>query len=141
MPKDKFGTAINCIDGRVQLPVIKWLKENYHLDYIDMITEPGPEKVLSHGEEIESLKSKVLISVKAHGSDIIAIVGHYDCAGNPVSKEEQFNQIQRAVQVIHSWNLEAIQKVIGLWVNDSWKIEVVDISEEEEIGIRPRKQN
>lgn len=130
MFKGKFGTAINCMDGRVQLPVIKWLKENYHLDYIDMITEPGPEKVLSHGEEIESLKSKVLLSVKVHGSNTLAIVGHHDCAGNPVSKEEQLNQIRRAVQVIYSWNLKAIQKVIGLWVDDSWKIEVVDISEE-----------
>ncbi len=130
MSKGKFGTAINCIDGRVQLPVIKWLKENYYLDYIDMITEPGPEKVLSHGEEIESLKSKVLISVKAHSSNIIAIVGHHDCAGNPVSKEEQLDQIRKAVQVIRSWNLKAIQKVIGLWVDDGWKIEVVDISEE-----------
>ncbi len=130
MSKGKFGTAINCIDGRTQLPVIKWLKENYQLEYIDMITEPGPEKVLFYGEETKSLKSKVLISVKAHGSGIIAIAGHHDCAGNPVSKEEQLNQIRRAVQIIRSWNLKTIQKVIGLWVNDSWEIEVVDVSEE-----------
>lgn len=129
MSRDKFGTAINCIDGRVQLPVFKWLKEKYYLDFIDMITEPGPDKVLSQGraEEIELLKSKVLISIKAHGSDIITIAGHYDCAGNPVSKEEHWNQIRKAVQVIRSWNLPV--KVIGIWVNENWEIEVVDIKE------------
>jgi hypothetical protein len=45
----RVGTAINCIDGRVQEPVAAWLKERYHLDYVDMITEPGADKVLATG--------------------------------------------------------------------------------------------
>lgn len=30
MISGKFGTVINCIDGRVQIPVSNWIKENYH---------------------------------------------------------------------------------------------------------------
>ena len=47
MSHGKFGTAINCLDGRVQLPVSNWMKMQFHLDYIDMITEPGPDKIVA----------------------------------------------------------------------------------------------
>ena len=90
-----------------------------------MITEPGPDKVLSSGpvELIEAVKSKVLISVKAHGSNIVVIAGHYDCAGNPVSKEEHCEEIKKSIKVIQSWNIPII---VGVWVNEGWKIEIVD---------------
>ncbi len=66
MQHGKFGTAINCMDGRVQLPVINWMKSRYGLDFIDMVTEPGPDKMLSQGSpaQVESIKSRVLISNK-----------------------------------------------------------------------------
>lgn len=41
---NQFVTAINCMDGRVQEPVIKWMKEKYNATYVDMITEAGPNK-------------------------------------------------------------------------------------------------
>ncbi len=47
--KKRFGTVLNCIDGRVQIPVTNWLKENFDVDYVDLITEPGIDKVLSEG--------------------------------------------------------------------------------------------
>jgi len=31
----RFGTALNCIDGRTQISVIKWLKETFAVDYVD----------------------------------------------------------------------------------------------------------
>lgn len=129
MSKAKFGTAINCMDGRVQLPVMQWMKENYNVDYIDTVTEAGPDGILSHKltKEIESVKSRVLISVEAHGSRIVAIVGHHDCAGNPVSKEEHWRHIKKAANVIRSWDLPVT--VIGLWVNAQWQVEVVEIPE------------
>ena len=126
MAKHKFGTAINCMDGRVQSPVTKWLKEGYSLDFVDMITEPGPDRVVSEGspDKIEALKGKVGISVNAHGSNVIVIAGHHDCAANPVSREEHVNQIRRSVQTITSWNLPV--RVIGAWVNDRWEVEVIE---------------
>ena len=127
MAHGRFGTAINCIDGRVQFPVANWMKKQFHLDYVDMITEPGPDKVLAHGQghSSDSLKAKAQISALAHGSTIIVIAGHDDCAGNPVLKEQHLSDINKAVLTVHSWNLP-FEKVIGIWVNKDWKIEVID---------------
>lgn len=40
----KFAAAINCMDGRTQVPVIEFLKNKYGVDYVDMITEPDPTR-------------------------------------------------------------------------------------------------
>jgi hypothetical protein len=129
MSHGKFGTAINCIDGRVQFPVANWMKMQFHLDYVDMITEPGPDKIVASGQGqiIESIKVKAVISAKAHGSKVILIAGHDDCAGNPVSKELHLQQIKTAMQIVESWNLP-FERVIGIWVNKDWGIEIVDNS-------------
>ncbi len=126
MVSGKFGTAINCIDGRTQAPVSDWIKENHSVDYVDVITEPGCDKVLLEVDydKIDHIKSKLLISIKVHNSSLIVIAGHYDCAGNPVSKEEHLTQIKKSINIIKSWNFPV--KVIGVWVNDQWKIEQVD---------------
>ncbi|MFD2923646.1 carbonic anhydrase [Halobacillus naozhouensis] len=125
MTDSKFATAINCMDGRVQQPVFHWMKGKFSVDYIDMITEAGPNKVLLEGteREIESIKSRVQVSYEAHGSEVVAIVGHYGCAGNPVPKDELLSQIEKSVEKIKGWELEV--KVLGLYVNNNWEVEVV----------------
>ena len=120
----KFGTAINCMDGRVQIPVIEWIKKKYSVDFVDMITEPGPVRLLSDAREdtqIRSIKERVEISVKKHFSTIIAIVAHYDCAGNPVVKEEQLRQLDAAIKKVRSWGFGV--ETVGLWVDDKWQVE------------------
>ncbi len=115
----RFVTAINCMDDRTQIPVITYLQKNYNADYVDMITEPGPVKILTAPENspaIESIKKRVEISIKKHGSNLIAAVAHHDCAGNPVRKETQIIQLSEAINVVKSWGFNA--KVIGLWVDD-----------------------
>ncbi len=123
--KNTFVTAINCMDGRAQLPVIQWLQNNTNATYIDLITEPGPTKVFLYGSqgEIESLKKKVLISKNAHGSQTVAVIGHYDCAGNPVTRNEKRNMILQSAEMIRQWNLN--MEVIGLYVNEHWEVEQV----------------
>jgi len=126
MHHGKFGTAINCMDGRAQLPVTNWMKGKYALDFIDMITEPGPDKMLSQGNpaQVESIKSRVLISVNAHGSETILVAAHHDCAGNPVTKEEHISQVKDCVKILQSWKLP-VKNIIGAWINDSWTLEIV----------------
>ena len=130
MSHGKFGTAINCMDGRVQLPVTDWMKKNFHLDYVDMITEPGPDKILAEGKStaVEGIKARATISAKAHGSKIIVIAGHDDCAGNPVEKEKHLSQIKDSIKAVRSWNL-GFDKVIGVFVNNKWEVEVLSTSE------------
>ena len=122
----KFGTAINCMDGRVQLPVIDWMKKAYILDYVDMVTEPGPEGVMVAGEsaQLESIRMKVKISVNAHGSDTIVIASHHDCAGNPVSKEAHLSQTRKAMDIIKSWDLP-VKIIVGVWVDDDWAVQPI----------------
>lgn len=134
MEKHKFATAINCIDGRVQNPVSEWMKEHLNVHYVDTITEPGPDKVLTQGpvERVESLRQKVMVSIRAHHSSVIAVVGHYDCAGNPVSKEEHLRQIKKCVEVVTSWGLPV--RIVGLWVNERWGIEVIYDTEKHDLA-------
>jgi len=123
MSTKKFVTAINCMDGRVQLPVIDWMKKHTAADFVDMITEPGPNKILAENNEngiIQSLKKRVEISVLKHASSQIAIIGHFDCAGNPVDKETQLEQIKAAVHTIQGWGFQI--PLIGLWVDDHWTV-------------------
>jgi hypothetical protein len=123
--KKKFATALNCIDGRTQIPVINWLKENFDVDYVDLVTEPGMDKVLCQYHLVETyrLKENAIISITAHNSNIVAVVGHYDCAANPVSDYKHFQDIVKSTYEVKSWGLPVI--VIGLWVDEFWNVHVV----------------
>jgi len=123
MAKGKFATSVSCMDGRIQIPLTKWIKENFSVDYVDTITEPGIDKQVADNTNLESIKNKVGISINKHESELIVVSGHYDCAGNPVSNEEHITQIKKGVEVISSWNLGV--KVVGVWVDDTWKINTV----------------
>jgi hypothetical protein len=117
----KFVTAINCMDGRVQMPVIEWLKKEYKIDYVDMITEPGPNRILAenkNGPIIDSIKKRIDISVNRHGSKLIAITGHYDCAGNPSDKQPQLKHLSEAIKVIKSWAYPV--SIVCLWIDENW---------------------
>lgn len=123
MAEGKFATSVSCMDGRIQLPLAKWIKENYSVDFVDAITEPGVDKTIAANSDLESIKFKIGISINVHKSELIVISGHSDCAGNLVSDEEHISQIKKGIDVISSWNTGA--KVIGVWVDDSWNVNVI----------------
>ncbi len=129
---DTFGTAINCIDGRVQSPVADWIKLHCHVQYVDMITHPGVDKILAEGisNSITSIADKIRISIEAHQTSIIAVIGHFDCAANNVSFDEHKVQIKQGVDLIKSWSLGV--RVVGLYVNEGSSIDVVFDSDAEE---------
>lgn len=126
MAEGTFVTAINCMDGRTQVPVIDWMKATFGADYVDMITEPGPDKILSDNSNslVESIKNRLTISVNRHGSKVVGIVSHGDCAGNPVSKEEHLRMVRKAVDAVVGWGLNVT--VLGLWLSaPDWQVEKV----------------
>ena len=123
MAKGKFATSVSCMDGRIQIPLTNWIKENFSVDYVDTITEPGIDKQVADNTDLESIKTKIGISINKHKSELIVVSGHYDCAGNPVSNEEHITQIKKGIEVISSWDLGV--KVVGVWVDDTWKINTV----------------
>jgi len=125
MSRQRFVTAINCIDGRAQLPALNWLKPHCNVDYVDLITEPGPDKILTRGpaQTIASIRSKATFSFEVHHSTVLAIVAHHDCIAHPVSREEHWEDIKQCVQVAISWNLWP--RVLGLWVNEWGSVDLV----------------
>jgi hypothetical protein len=120
-----FATVINCIDGRVQRQVSDELKILAHADYVDVVTIPGPDQVLSRGTSpaSELVRENVGVSVRAHQPAIVAIAGHHDCAAFPGSREEHIAAVREAVKAVASWGYPV--RVIGLWVNEHWLVERV----------------
>ena len=121
----KFATCLNCMDGRVQLPVIQWIKKNYGVDFVDMITEAGIDGILAdeNYEDMHRLLRKIDISIEKHNSNTLFIVGHYDCGGNPVDDETHKKHICVAVNKLK--NLKPTVPVIGLWVSGKWVVEKI----------------
>lgn len=121
----RFGTAINCMDGRCQDPVNFWLKSRHGVQFIDVITEPGIVKILSGDDEdaIAEIRRQLTISVNRHGSRVAAVAGHHNCAGDPLPREEQYAQIEQSARRIASWGLGI--RISGLYVNDLWRAEHV----------------
>jgi hypothetical protein len=125
MATGTFGTAINCMDGRVQTPIADWVKMHFSVTWVDMITEAGADGILAHGPAplIESMRQRAHISVEAHGSSVIVVAGHDGCAGNPVSREQHLADIRQALRVVAEWGFSA--RVVGLFVNEWGLIEEV----------------
>ncbi len=124
-----FCTVINCMDGRVQRSVLEYMLDRYDVPYVDTITAPGPNGILARREDetaMASILRCVEVSIHKHHTLGIAVVGHYDCAGNPGDKEHQNADTRSAVHYLRSTYPE--QKIVGLWVDDAWTVEEIEIS-------------
>ncbi len=117
------ATCLNCMDGRVQLPVLQWIKKNYKIDFVDVITEAGMDGVLSNQKYIGEIIRSINVSVKINKSTCIFIVGHYDCRGNPVEKHVHHEEIKESVSRLKKYWPSLT--ITGLWVNQKWQVEVV----------------
>lgn len=123
----KFATVINCMDGRVQLPVQHFLRERFGVDYVDTITEAGPNLILATQEPVflaDSIVSRLQRSIALRGTlSAIAVVAHHDCGGNPAAKPTQLKQLEQAVDYVRA--LGHGIETIGLWVNERWEVEEI----------------
>ena len=111
------------MDGRVQLPVLTWIKANYPVDFVDVITEAGMDGVLAKQEDISEVLRSIKVSVNLNKSTRLFVVGHYDCRGNPVDEGRHRQEITEAVKRLKP--LWPGQEVIGLWVNSQWQVDHV----------------
>ena len=118
-----FAAAINCMDGRTPIPAIDYVKKRFHVRYVDMITEPGPVRILSEkndATQLQSIRRRLEISTWKHGSKSIAIAAHHDCAANPVDMETQLQQLAQSMPTIRSWGFD--KEILGVWVDENWKL-------------------
>jgi hypothetical protein len=110
------------MDGRIQIPVIDYVKRRFHVRYVDMITELGPVRILSgkmDAMQLQSIRRRLEISTWKHGLKSIARVTHHDCAANPVDMETQLQQLAQSMATIRSWGFG--MEIIGVWVDENWK--------------------
>lgn len=125
--KSRFATCLNCIDGRVQIPVISWITQNYDVDYVDMVTEAGMDGLLAENTfNPANILRKLAISIDKHDSHTIFIIGHFDCAANPVDEEMHKEQIKKSVMRIKNYTLSC--EIIGLWVSEYFQVEKICVS-------------
>jgi carbonic anhydrase len=109
------------MDGRVQLPLIEWAKKEYAADYADSITEAGIDGLVANeNNSLEAIINKIDTSVNKHGSNNIIIAGHSGCAGNSVSDQTHFSNIEKAVKRLAELRPEA--EVKGVWINENWQV-------------------
>lgn len=121
----KVGTVINCIDGRIQYPVMDFLKKNYEMSFFDAATEAGPLKILTERTDkcrLFSLKEQIKTSLEVNGSRFIVVVGHHDCRGNPEERAVQEKQIDNALDYLKKAYGDELTYV-GLYVNEKWEVE------------------
>lgn len=118
-----FAASIQCIDGRVQAPISEWIRLEHGVDYVDVITEPGCDLALSERDRAD-LRSKVEISVRAHGSAMVFVSGHHDCAANPGGEREHEAQVRASVERVRGWGLPV--RVEGILVGADWSVRRVD---------------
>ncbi len=124
----KFGCAVDCMDGRVQDAVKQYIQKHYDVEFVDAVTEAGPNKILAENTEtaiIKDIEARVNISVHHHKSKIIAIVGHHGCAGNPTDKDHQVEHLRASKKRLEGLGVK--EEIILLWVCEDFKtIEKID---------------
>ena len=121
----KFGTVVNCTDGRVQMPVLNYLKTNTDITYFDSANEAGPLRTLTKKSDkcrLITLKEQIRTSLEEHGSRFIALVGHHDCTDNPGNRAFQESQMDESLDYLQrSFGTEITY--VGLYVNERWEVE------------------
>ena len=121
----KFGTVINCTDGRVQYPVMDYLKKHFEIEFFDAANEAGPLRTLCKKSDkcrLITLKEQIRTSLEDHGSKFIALVGHHDCNDNPGNRAFQESQLDESLDYLQrSFGTDITY--VGLYVNEKWEVE------------------
>lgn len=119
---EKYGTVLECMDGRSLRKVADYLITSFGVRHLDTITTAGLVKHIAEDTtQTPFLLSNVDISIRRHGSHQIAVVAHHDCAGNPVSDKTQKQQLATALARLSDVHPEA--DVVALWLNENWIVE------------------
>ena len=122
-----FCTVITCMDGRIQKPMMEFLAGKYGYDLPDTITDAGPVKWFSEPESAEHFDRIcrcIDISIHNHDSTHIFIAGHHGCAGNPVPRARQEDQLRLAARRIRV-KYPACQVDI-VYINEQWQCDLLD---------------
>lgn len=101
----KLAIAITCSDWRLHQDAVHYNKQLAELlgaDGVDLIVVPGPDGLYKEGSEtaLKVVADAAKLLAGAHNSMAIAVVGHYQCAGNPASDEQHDADAAEAAQAL-----------------------------------------
>lgn len=121
-----FAAAVTCIDGRVHEPVVGWVRSRFDVEFVDLLTQAGPDLALcSHGDdEVGHVRRQLGVSTGAHAPRVLVVAGHADCAANPASGSEHRRQVCCALSRAREWAPGL--PVVGVWVDADGRVEQLD---------------
>ena len=121
---DHRATCLTCMDGRIQIPVINWIRRSSKVKFVDIISGPGMDKILTTPHaQMDGILTGIKISTTNNHSSHIFVVGHFDCRANPVPYEKHKEQIIAGGQKIK--RLFPSYPITGLWVNSQWRVKKI----------------
>ncbi len=115
---ETFATAVCCIDGRAQEPVMAFARGRFGAGFVDMVNKPGAVATAD-----DALRSAVTLSMEAHGSLGIVVSAHSDCAANPVSDETQKEECRVLARELAAEWREV--EVVPVWLPIDGELEVL----------------
>jgi hypothetical protein len=116
--KANYGTAVNCIDGEIQQPTIEYLKKVWLVDWVDVITAPAPELLLSECSDntgIRLINENIQASMAHQERRRVAVVAHCDCIFNTAPTQVKRGMLQGAVRHLRESLTDA--EVVGVWID------------------------
>ena len=119
-----FVVMITCVDGEIQEVATAWAQQFFAAQYVDLVTEFGPEKILTDATApLGSMRANVQHAVDTHHCLELALVGHSPCTGNAVAADVQRRQIRQGVDLLASWGM--LPHIVGAFVNALGQVEMV----------------
>ena len=109
------------MDGRAHSGMQWYALGRFGIRHIDRIAvEPGCDRFFKDNPahfETHYKDRLFKIALLHHDVRVIFLVGHDDCLGYPVSKEEHMAAITKGVNLISEWDFPITEKItiVGLW--------------------------
>jgi len=121
------GTMVGCFDGRIQIPALSFLHELWHSDWVDVVSETAPEKILSENKDrdaISHLHQNIKASLDTQGEQRIAVVAHSTCDSNAVPDDQKKEMLRATTLILQKRYPEA--SVIGIWIDKNGKPQQIE---------------
>ena len=114
--------CLQCIDGG-QKTISQNISCRLCVDRVDTFSTAGMVKEIVDKvpEVIKLCKKNIRISVQKHHPKVIVIVAHDQCAGNPVSKDEQIKHLRQAKKIVASWPEAKGLTILLLFIEKDFK--------------------
>lgn len=122
-PLPRSAVVINCVDGRVQRPVLRWMRERLGTGLVHSVTEPGPDRSLARGDGAARVEPIVRMLAEQGPVEAVAVAAHHDCRGDPADEATHREQVRRAVEVVAGWG--HAERTLGLWVDHRGEVALV----------------